>query len=457
MTCADVQSTLRVQRAPEIAWAGAFLKQPIREIACPSPYRAVFRFERPLPTALLDANDDAIVPSSYAAIPFAAWASRRWEQQAVTSGPYRLARVVAGQEAVLERDPSYWDAPRPNIPRVVFRVYPDGASALRAFLAGEVDVLEKVPPQRTADVASAGTLFETPSLAYTIVAWNALDPDAYRTDRKARGCSEGRCPAPESEDDIRRLQRDRPHAILADARVRRALTLAIDRDDLVRGVFAGHARTGASPIVSALWAHDASTALPFDPSAARRSLDEAGWRDADGDGVRERNGRALALEVLVDADNAVRRDALERIAANLRTVGVRIDARPLPRAEFVARLRDKAFDGAITGWRAGTRIEPQAVLHTRAAKDRGNNVGAWSTPASDELLDRAAAAREAREARPLWSRWQRLFRDEQPFTVLYEENVLVALSRRVADATPTALNPYAGLERWRLRPAERRK
>jgi peptide/nickel transport system substrate-binding protein len=455
LRCEDVAFTLAMQRDEALAWDGAFLKEAIEAVECPDPATAVFRFARPSSYQALDANDDALVPAAYRAVPPAQWAETRWETRAVTAGPFRIESVKPGQEAVLARDPQFWIEGRPFLDRVVFRVYPDAAAALAALEAGEVDVLDKLPPLRAKELVARGgiAVVEAPGLAYTFVGWNALDPAAYAADRRARGCAAD-APCAESAADIRRLQRSHPHPVLSDPRVRRALTLATDREDIVQGVLGGYGRVGVSPIVSALGdAFDPSAALPFDPARAAALLDEAGWSGRDPDGVRRKGSRRLELSVIADAENGSRRDALERMAASLARVGVRLTAEPLPRTEFLARARDKRFDGVISGWRAGSRIEPQAILHSDAAAGRGNNLGAWSTPESDALLDRAAAAASPAEALPLWREWQALFREEQPYTVLYEERTLVGLSPRVRGATPSPLSPYDGLEAWWIAPA----
>jgi peptide/nickel transport system substrate-binding protein len=227
--------------------------------------------------------------------------------------------------------------------------------------------------------------------------------------------------------------------------VRRAFSLAVDHEDLVQGLFAGHALPGTSPIVSALWAHDSSTALAYDPEQATSLLAEAGWRDTDGDGILDRNGKPLELRVLVNAENQVRRDALERVTQTLARIGARLIAEPVPRGEFASRGRFKNFDAILAGWVAGTRIEPQSILHTKAAADRGNNLTAWSTPDSDALLDRAAAAATREAAAPLWIQWQAIVRDEQPYTILYEEKSLLGLGSRVRGPTPSGLDPFRNL------------
>jgi peptide/nickel transport system substrate-binding protein len=451
VTCDDVRFTWKAQMDEALAWPGAFLKARIVDVTCRDPRTVAFRFSEAYADQMLDANDDAVVPAAYGAVPFDAWAGTRWEERPVTCGPFKPVSVTAGQEAVIVRDPMWWGAHEVGLDRVVLRVLPDQAAGFLRFLDGDVDLLPKVPPLRAAAVrAEAGfELIELPSLSYTFIGWNVLEPGSYLADRRARGCrGEARCP--ESEDDITRLQRTKPHAVLADARVRRALTLGIDRGDIVDGVWKGHAVEGSSPIPSALWAHNPSTALRFDPAEAARLLDEAGFTGRDAAGVRTGSGRRLELRVLLNADNATRRDAFDRAATSLARLGVKLVPDAVPRAEFNARARDKAYDAVLSGWSAGTRIEPQSILSLHAALNRGNGLTSWSTPASEELLARASRAATREEARPLWLRWQAVFRDEQPYTILYEERMLTGRGPRLRGDTGPVLDPLQSLHRWRI-------
>ncbi len=104
----------------------------------------------------------------------------------------------------------------------------------------------------------------------------------------------------------------------------------------------------------------------------------------------------------------------------------------------------------VSGWSAGTRIQPWNHLHTNAAVNRGNNLVSWSTPESDALLDRAAGAADRKDARPLWREWQALYREEQPITILYEERRLIGLNARVRGPAPPFLDPYQNLHEWWL-------
>ncbi len=438
VTCEDVRFTFEIQTSDDLAWDGAFLKKRIVGVDCPDPHTAVFRYSGRYADQILDANDDAIVPRAYARVPLASWRATAWETVATTCGPFALESVTPGQETVLVRDPRWWGAAGVAPPRVVLRTHPDVGVAIRLLLAGEVDVLPRVPPRHVEEIARSpgARIVELPSLTFTYIGWNVLAPDAY-----AEAIAAG---ATDDADLIARLRREHPHPFLADSRVRRALDLAIDRDDLVRGLWGGHAERVATPIL-APWARDDAGPPRFDPGRARALLRDAGFRDDDGDGVLERGEDPLEIRVLINADSALRRDVLDRIARNLALVGVRLLADPVPRAEFNARARDKRFDAILAGRVAGTRVEPQATLHGRAAADRGNNVTSWSTPESDALLDRAAAAPTREAARPLWLEWQRVFRDEQPYSVLFAESTIVGLSRRVRGEMPSSFNPFLGL------------
>lgn len=449
VTCDDVRFTFDVQTDEALGWAGARYKERIEGVDCPRPSVAVFRFSEAYPDQLLDANDNAIVPRAYGDVPVADWRATPWQDRLVTCGPYRVAESRPGQQVVLERDPRWWDADAVGPDRVVLRQYPDQTSAFRAFLAGDLSVL---PGMTATQFDRASTephlrVSAVPSLSYTFIAWNVVSPDAYAADRARRDCTEG---CAESADDIRRLQRRHPHPILASSAVRRALTLSIDRVDLVDGLWRGGARVTDSPIISTLWAHREQPAWRFDPAAARELLDEAGWIDTDGDGTRDRDGRPLRLRIATYSGHPLRVDTLERVAESLAAVGVDVEVVLAGRAEFVRNAWDRSYDGVLSGWRAGTRVEPHLLFHTEAAVDRGNNLGGWSTPESDALLERGSRASTRAEARDAWTAWQELFRKELPYTMLYEQGRWIGFSRDVVGPDPDPLNLLADLHRWRV-------
>lgn len=446
VTCEDVRFTRESKDSEALSVYAPFEEKRVRAVLCPDPHTVVFRFAPGRPGQILDVNDP-IVPAAYGYVPLESWIDTEWERRMITCGPFRLASVLPGKEAVLVRDLKWWGADEVPADRVVLRVFPDASAAFDRFLDGEIDVLPGVPPLRAAEARDRSdlSLVELPSLAYTAVGWNLLEPEAYLLDRRARGCDVGRS-CGEDVEDIARLLDQHPHPILSDTRVRRALSLAIDRGQMVERLWAGHALAGSSPIVSALPAHDPETALPYQSSDAVALLKSAGWR-AGKDDVLERSGKPLELHVLVNEDDPVRRETLTLLASDLARIGVRIVPEALPRGELTSRARFKSFDGILGGHVASERVGVASILHARAAVQRGDNLTAWSTPASNALLDRAEKASTPEEAVPLWKEWQRIFRQEQPYAILYEERTLVGLGARVRGPKPTGLDPFAELYR----------
>lgn len=451
ITCEDVAFTHALRRDPQLAWSGASEAAKATLAPCRESRTLEFQFERATLDAWFAVNDDALVPHSYRDVEPSRWHDTDWSQRWVGAGPYRLQSVTPGQEAVLVRDDNWWGAPQPYIDRVVLRVYPDETLALDALEHGEIDLLERVPPLRARALKTNPNVrvVDIPALTETQIVWNTLESNAYLADRQRRGCAEGK-ECREDENDIHRLQQTAPHPILSEPAVRHALTLALDRRDLIAGLLAGYGQAGDTPVLSSLWAHDGAAAPEYDPASARRELDAAGWVDLNRDGVREKNGRKLRIALLTNAESASKRDIAERCAVMLKLIGVELQVEAVPRGVYAQRARDKRFDALLIGMRIGTALS--VGLHTRDAVSRGLNMGSWSSPESDALLDRTAQAASRDAAKPLWAAWQQLVRRDRPVTVLYEERALIGLSARLQDATPSPLDPYDNLPAWWITP-----
>lgn len=452
LTCDDLVYTLGVRHSDRTGWSGAREARAVEAVRCLDPHSAEIRFASRRADALALLNDNALVSANYRSIPLEQWRAIVWPERAIGAGPFRIGAFRAGQELVLHRDPTWWGSAPAAVDEVVFRIFPDDTLAFQAFLSGEVDLVERLPLTRLAEVTArpGRSVYEVPSLAVTQIVWNQLAPNAYRRDRAERGCAAERG-CHESPADLERLRRTAPHPLLIDRRVRRALMLALDRQDLVDGLLQGKGRVGTSPVVSSLWAHDHQPPERFDPQAAAALLQEAGWMRSNPAGVRQRAGRPLRIELLVNAESAVRRDVAERCRSMLALVGVDLVIEAVPRSEYALRAREKAFDALLIGWRAGTRLSTDLTLQD--AVDLGPNMGSWSTDRSEQLLQQAMSAPDEATARPLWVAWQALFRQEQPLTVLYEEPNLIGINARVVGATPSALNPYDNLSSWWIDPS----
>jgi len=232
--------------------------------------------------------------------------------------------------------------------------------------------------------------------------------------------------------------------------VRRALTLAIDRQAIVDGLLPGTGRVSAGPALSFLWAADPSLPpLPHDIDAAKRLLLEAGWRDSDGDGLLDRDGTPFRFTLESNQGSTLRADAAQMIAAQLKPLGIEAVPRVLEFGAFVDEHERHDFDAFVGAWRESTKVDLKSAFSS-ASKDGGYNYGSYASPALDALIDRARAAPDAETARPLWWKAQRIIVDDQPLTFLFERDRLHAVPRRLEGFRADPRSAYTGLEDWSL-------
>jgi peptide/nickel transport system substrate-binding protein len=314
----------------------------------------------------------------------------------------------------LEANPDYF-AGTPTIDRVVLKIGLDygEASGLVELLSGNVDAIPYVQP---ADLVSVD------------------GRDEYRTDYSF------------DAGHLAVLAWNQAHPALVDRRVRQALSMAIDRTELRSALNL----PAEIPIFDVLLVDRAPRhrvlpePLSHDPTEARRLLDQAGWRDRDGDGVREKAGDRLHLGLVTSPWQQAPRAAVI-VQAKLREVGVAVEVRQLDRQVARQTVREGEFDVALipTFPVAGAPLNHDELL------GEGGILG-WDNRAAAALLDSAAAAispeRQEHYYRQLWPL---LIRD-MPVTVLYPAVWMTVSHRRVRGlSSPWRADPlwYAG-ELW---------
>jgi peptide/nickel transport system substrate-binding protein len=421
VTAADVRFSWQAQIHPDIAWDIAYYKEAITDVEVVDPHTVRFHFSRVYPSQLLELTEGYILPEHvFGRIPFSEWrTNEQWfRDHAVYAGPFVIESWTPQQELVLARNPRYYDPERPRLDRVIIRIIPDPSSRLTQLLAGGVDFIDSLSPEEVARVERDPELqvveFWGPTFVY--VAWN-----------------------------LRREPFDDPA-------VRLALTLGIDRQTVVDNVWGEYGRVSHSPVLQNVWIYDRSLVPhPYDPERAKRLLAERGWTDRDGDGVLDKDGRRLALELLTNVDNRQRVDATVLIQSHLARIGVEVTPRALEFQSFVTRTDEGDFDAVIGAWTMPTGLDFRYAFHSAEIGDGSNFVG-YSNPEVDRLLDEIRAQAELAAAEPLLLRLQQTLHRELPYTFLWESKRAVALNRRVRDADPNVLYVHDNLYDWWVGP-----
>lgn len=417
ITAEDVRWTWQAQTDPGVAWNYAESKARIADVEVVDLETVVFHFREAYATQLLDAVAGVILPKhAWSALPFTEWrAQPQWFQDhLVVSGPFTLESWEPQQRIVLRRNERYYEPGLPRLERVVWELAPDYSSQLALLRAGEADLVEAVQPADAEAIAADPDLeiLSYKPRQYVNITWNLARPP------------------------------------LDEVTVRRALTLGIDRQAIIDALYYGYAELSTGPFNSDVWAHaDDIEPWPYDPEAARRLLAEAGFEDRDGDGIVERGGEPLRIELLTNSENEIRRDIQVMVQDQLQRIGVAIEPATMEFNTLLARQEAHEFDAVVTSYAIDTSLDLSYFFHTSAI-DGGWNFGSYSSPELDATLDAIAAEIDQRTAEPLYHRLQEILHRDQPMTFLYEPLRLVAIDDDLEGVDPNAISTYFHLRRW---------
>ena len=239
--------------------------------------------------------------------------------------------------------------------------------------------------------------------------------------------------------------RDRPHPILADRDVRRALVLALDRELLVRAVIGPYGHVPFGPVSSQLWIrHGAPSPAKQDQGRAKQLLAGRGWVDRDGDGIREnRAGTPLTLRLLVSASSLQRTQMAAIIQEQYRQVGVDLQQVRVEPAVWLGRRSAGEFDIDFSS--AGLDPSPSGLVYSWSCEGPGN-VGGYCDRGADSLLHRAIAS--PRPDRKLWHDFLRRVEDSAPAVFIYSQAFAFGVNRRFREVIIRPESSWSALWRW---------
>ncbi len=236
-------------------------------------------------------------------------------EKPVGTGPFRFVDYVPDQRLVVERNDGYWGDPA-KLEKITFRFIPEANARRLALQAGDIDVMLDVP----------------------LDAVSSLESDGFVVDKPAPGVYEAM---------YANISGEAGYTTLQDENVRKAVALAIDRNALVEGVFAGLATNEQTMVPARLLGDAADTVqgYSYDPERAARLLEQSGWR-LGGDGIRVKDGERLTLELVNGFPSSQDHGAVaEFLQAQLKNVGIDVEIITTPdAASYEERLNSFAGD-----------------------------------------------------------------------------------------------------------------
>ncbi|QET01019.1 ABC transporter substrate-binding protein [Cupriavidus pauculus] len=290
----------------------------------------------------------------------------------IGTGPFKFVRFARGQEIVMQRNPDYW-GPKVDWDRVTFRILTDNGARTAALLSGDVDVIESVP---AADVArfKQNTKFRIEQqVSWRTIFWQmdqSRDNPPFVTDKAGKPL--GKNP-------------------FKDARVRAAISKALNRDAIVSRIMEGLAVPASSIVSPQIFGHPGTKPDAYDPEGAKKLLAAAGYPNGFGLTLHATNNRYLN-------DNAV----AQATAAMLTRIGIQTKVETMPVAAYFTRARQGEFSFQMLGW--GSAAADVALRSITGTPNPQTGYGTWnwgkySNPQLDKLIETSLTTVSSDKAR----------------------------------------------------------
>lgn len=321
------------------------------------------------------------------------------------TGPFKFVTWESQVKIVLQRNPEYWGR-QAYLDRLIFRIVPDATVRLQLAERGELQLLYKVKTEQWLDMGSHELQAHWNrsrfyAAKYTWIGWNSQ------------------------------------RSFFGDARVRRAMTMLVDRPGIIDKLMHGLPRATTCHFYWASYACDPSLLpLPYDPAAAGALLDEADIRDHDGDGLRDHQGKPFRFSLSVPSSASESARQAAKIKEDMGRAGIDVQIERVEWAAFLKRMNEHDFDATMLIWSGDARMDPTQIWHSSSI-DGGSNFIGYRNAEVDRLIAQARVTLDdvARDA--LYRQFGAILHAEQPYTFLYVPAELDLLHERVHGARPS--------------------
>jgi peptide/nickel transport system substrate-binding protein len=408
VTAQDIVHTWQVMKDPQRSVAFRAVQfAPIRQVDALDARTVVMRLDHPYPSLLNTWATNALIPAHGAGSP----------EHPLGCGPWKLASWTRGQAIELVANDDHFEPPQ--IRRLRFEILQDYNVRFQALVAGKTDLTSLHPDLAVTkgedpEFKQQFELLDQRSLFLFYIAWRTSSPQRY----------------------------------LADPRVRRALTQAIDRPSFLRSIARGLALPGRSYIHPDQLEYDPSIEpWPYDPPAAAAALDAAGC-PVGPRGTRACSGQPMRLTVIYGPNPEAERIAVF-LQAELAKLGIELIGQSLPNAELFERIAQRRYDAVLTGTYLDPPADPYDLLHSSQA-GTGSNYSDLKDPTIDQLLEAGRRAIDRGAQRALSHQLQQKLHQLEPVTVLYYPVSRIAIRKGLkgVESSPLFWEWRPGVSGW---------
>ncbi|MDC4245105.1 ABC transporter substrate-binding protein [Clostridium perfringens] len=321
----------------------------------------------------------------------------------VGSGAYKFVHFKPGQEVKFEKNADYWKG-EPKIPYIVMKVT-NAQTLLQELMAGTVDIdrvgakPENIDPLKQAGFLNLDLYMQN---GYGYIGLN------YGSDK------------------------------VKDPKVRQALFYGLNRDGFMQSYYQGYGQVYNSPILPTSWAYNPDVPkYEYNPEKAKELLDEAGWKDTNGNGVRDKDGVELELQWLTYTGSKYVDALIPIVQQSWEQIGVKVTPELMEFGTMMDKVNNREYDIFNGTWNLSIDPDPSGIFAISQDVPGGfNNIG-WRNEEADKLLKEGKGTTNQEERKKAYAEWQLKFSEDVPYILLGNEQEMFASNSRVKGYNPS--------------------
>lgn len=341
----------------------------------------------------------------------------------VGTGPFVFQEWKRMSHVRMTRFHNYWDSPQKgNIESVMVKIIPNKTLSYSLLVKADLDYMRcqalqfiKFERDKKLHELYRAVSFYRPS--YYFIGWN---------NRKSS-------------------------PFFSDSVVRKSMTCSLNREAFIEKAMYGLGQIVTGPFYFNSWAYNQEIKpIPFDLKQAMTLLESAGWKDHNGDGVLDKNGRNFEFDIIINSGSPGTAQLASILQANLKEIGIIMSIQVFEWSVFLERVRNAEFDAFIGGWFLGVDPDIFSIWHSSQIEKGNNNIG-FDNANVDKLIEAGRTTGDRQTRKNIYHKIHEILHEEQPVTFVYTRKETYILSKRLTDVQ---LTPYGftNFSQWNLNP-----
>jgi len=340
----------------------------------------------------------------------------------VTNGPFILAGWDKTQSIRLKANKNSFLYKPDCIDELIFKIVPDYSSRVTQLKKKEIDLVELIKTEDIKGLQNEEYLKITPQIGreYDYVGWSNIDHELYKSSGKIK-----------------------PHKLFGSPAVRRALTYAINRKEILDEYLLGYGQLAVGPI-SAIFKDAVDPDLKYyeyDLGKAKSLLDTEGWKDIDNNGILEKGNLEFKFKLYIPSGNPRRSYAATVIKNNLKQIGIDVAIETIELGVLIDNMYEKNMDSWMIGWYVPIPLNLKFSWYSDLKKNP-YNFASYQNKEADQILDEISIETNPGKLNELYKKFQKIIYEDEPVTFLYWVDNIVAYNRKIENID---INPLGAI------------